>query len=111
MSIEDPNIIDFVAHDPSGQVVLVMVEGREWDGSDERIFELQEKINSYATFACDGQLIARHPDLAGKSVRLELRCIKPPDSKTTAFLDLVSEKLKEAGLGFTVQQIRDDRSG
>lgn len=111
MSVEDPTVIDFVTHDPSGEVVLVMVEGREWDGSDERLFELQEKINSYASFAVDGQLVEQHPELAGKPVRLELRCVGPPDPKTASFLDMVRGKLDEEGLEFGIQQIRRDPSG
>jgi hypothetical protein len=29
-----------------GTVVLIMVEGREWDGSDVRLLELQTKVNT-----------------------------------------------------------------
>jgi hypothetical protein len=111
VGVEDTNVIDFVAHDPNGEVVLVMVEGRDWDGSDERLFQLQEKINSYASFAFDGQLVVEHPELAGKPVRLELRCASPPDPKTAGFLEMVRGKLKEEGLTFRVQQIRQDPSG
>ena len=111
MSVEDSNTIDFVAHDPNGEVVLVMVEGREWDGSDARLFELQEKINSYVSFALDGQLIEQHPELLGKPVRLELRCSRLPDPKTADFLGMVQKKLEEEGLGFSVQEIRDDSTG
>jgi hypothetical protein len=111
VSVEDPNVIDFVAHDPSGEVVLVMVEGRDWDGSDERLFELQEKINSYASFATDGQLVEKYPELSGKPVRLELRCVSPPDPKTAGFVEMVRGKLREQGLDFRVQQIRRDTFG
>jgi hypothetical protein len=111
MSVEDVGVIDFVAHDPGGEVVLVMVEGREWDGSNERLFQLQEKINSYVSFACDGQLTEKYPELAGKPVRLELRCVGPPDPKTANFLDMVREKLEEEGLAFRVKQIGQNPSG
>lgn len=111
MSVENPDVIDFVAHDPGGEVVLVMVEGREWDGSDERLFQLQEKINSYALFVTDGQLVQKYPELAGRPVRLELRCASPPDPKTAGFVDMVRGKLEQEGLGFRVQQIRTDPSG
>lgn len=111
MSVEDRNVIDFVAHDPSGEVVLVMVEGREWDGSNERLFQLQEKINSYASFACDGQLIEKYPELAGKPVRLELRCVSEPDPNTASFLAMVRGKLLEEGLSFSVKQIGLNPSG
>jgi hypothetical protein len=32
--------VQLLARTPGGTVVLVMVEGREWDGSDERLFQL-----------------------------------------------------------------------
>jgi len=111
MSVEDPKVIDFVAHDPSGEVILVMVEGREWDGSNERLFQLQEKINSYASFASDGQLIEKYPELAGKPVRLELRCVGAPDPNTASFLDIVRGRLREEGLSFSVKQIGLNPSG
>ena len=111
MSLEQAGIIDFVAHDPSGVVVLVMVEGRDWDGSNERLFQLQEKINNYASFASDGQLSKEYPDLAGKPVRLELRCVGQPDPKTASFLARVREKLEAAGLAFGVKRISQNPSG
>jgi len=111
LSIEGPGVVDFLAHDPDGHVVLVMVEGREWDGSDERLFELQEKINAYASFALDGQLVEKHPELAGKPVCLELRCVAPPDPKTSSFLEVVRRKLEEEGLSFRIQQIGTQSHG
>lgn len=111
VSVEQAGVIDFVAHDPSGSVVLVMVEGRDWDGSNERLFQLQEKINSYASFASDGQLTESYPELAGKPVRFELRCIGQPDPKTAGFLDMVREKLEAAGFAFRVKRIGQNLSG
>jgi hypothetical protein len=105
MTVEEPNVIDFVAHDPKGEVVLVMVEGREWDGSGERLFELQEKINNYAAFATDGQLVRQYPDLAGKPVRLELRCVGAPDPETGRFLEAAKLQLRSAGLSLSVKRI------
>jgi|SRR3990172_589452 len=106
MAVDDPNVIDFVARDPSGDVVLVMVEGREWNSSDDRLLELQEKINRYVAFVLDGQMLEQYPELAGKPVRLELRCVAAPDSKTADFLALVHEKLTSEGLGLDVKLTR-----
>lgn len=111
MSIEEPDVIDCVAHDPKGEVVLVMVEGREWDGSDERLFELQERINNYAAFATDGQLIEKYPEFAGKSVRVELRCAGDPDPATSRFLELAKRRLRSAGLSLSVKRIGARPSG
>ena len=111
MSVEDTDVIDFVAHDPKGEVVLVMVEGREWDGSSERLFELQEKINNYAAFATDGQLVRKYPDFAGKPVRLELRCVGDPDPETARFLETAKQQLRSAGLSLSVKRIGAHPSG
>jgi hypothetical protein len=111
MTVEDPNVIDFVAAEPSGVVVLVMVEERDWDGSNERLYQLQEKINSYAAFACEGGLTEQYPELKGKPVRIELRCVRAPDPATAEFLDMVHDRLKEEGLGFNVKQIGSTPSG
>ena len=100
MSIEQATVIDFVAQDPSGEVVLVMVEGREWDGSEGRLFELQEKINTYVSFARDGEMLEKYPELARKPVALELRCVSPPDPKTARFLEMARQRLTEVGLAF-----------
>lgn len=105
MSLEDPNVIDFVAVEERGDVLLVMVEGRHWDGSDERLFQLQEKINTYASFALDGQLHKKYPEMTGRQVCIELRCVDRPDPKTSGFLDSVSEKLEAEGLGFRIKLI------
>ena len=87
-----------------------MVEGRDWDGSDERHFELQEKINAYASFVADGQLVEQHPELSGRPVRVELRCVRLPDPKTAQFLEMAREKLRDEGFSFSIQQIRDNPS-
>jgi hypothetical protein len=111
VSVEDPNVIDFIAYDENGTVVLIMVEGRHWDGSDARVFELQEKIKTYVSFVADGQLIEQHPDLRGKPVRLELRCVSPPDPKTAGFLRMAGQELENEGLSLKIQQIRRNPSG
>src|SRR5207253_10271600 len=50
-------VIDVFGHDPkTDEIVLVMSEPRPWDGSEERIHQLQEKINAYDSFLPDRQL-------------------------------------------------------
>ena len=61
-------VIDVIAHDPkTGEVVLVMNEPNEWDGSDEQLLALQERFNAYVSFLLDGEMAEAHPELAGKS--------------------------------------------
>lgn len=111
MSVEDSEVIDLIGHDRNGTVVLIMVEGREWDGSKERLLELQDKLNAYAAFALDGELIERHPEFVGKAVRIELRCATLPDQTTAEFIRNAAKLLEDVGLTLKVQQIRNKPTG
>ena len=87
-------VIDLIAQDPkTGEVVLVMKEPDEWDGSDERLLALQERFNAYVSFLLDGEMAADHPDLAGKAVRIELRCAHVPDTRAIELLGLIHDQL------------------
>ena len=56
--VANPAVIDVFGLDgKSGEVVLAMNEPRPWDGSDERLHELQEKFNAYVSFLLDGEMI------------------------------------------------------
>jgi hypothetical protein len=88
------DVIDLFAHDPkSDEIVLVMNEALPWDGSDERLYQLQEKFNTYASFLLDGEMAAAHPELAGKRARIELRCEHMPDARALELLGLIHDQL------------------
>jgi Family of unknown function (DUF6572) len=106
MTVDNPNTIDFVTLGSDGAAVLVMVEHRPWDGTDERLYQLQEKINRYAAFALDGELVQRYPELSQKPVRLELRYETAPDAKTAAFFLKVQDSLAKEGLTFRADKMR-----
>jgi hypothetical protein len=88
------SVIDVVAHDPkTNEVVLVMNEPNEWDGSDEQLLALQERFNAYVSFLLDGELGEGHPELAGKAARIELRCAQMPDTRALELLGLIHDQL------------------
>src|SRR5438094_2531493 len=92
--LDRTGVIDVIAHDPkTGEVVLVMNEPVEWDGSDEQLLALQERFNAYVSFLLDGELAADHPGLAGKAVRIELRCAHVPDTRAIELLGLIHDQL------------------
>jgi hypothetical protein len=100
-------VIDAIAQDPkTGEVVLVMQEPNEWDGSDERLLALQERFNAYVSFLLDGEMASEHPDLAGKSARIELRCAHLPDAPALELLGLIHDQLvfQEIKLEVVVQK-------
>ena len=87
-------VIDVIAEDKnSGEVVLVMNEPNEWDGSDEQLLALQERFNAYVSFLLDGEMAETHPELAGKPARVELRCAHMPDARTLELLGLIHDHL------------------
>jgi hypothetical protein len=102
--VENPRGLDALAVDgETGETVLIMVEPRAWDGSEERLFQLQEKINAYLSFALDGEMLDAFPHLDGKPLRLQLDCALPPDSMTDAFIARVREQIALQEIKFTVR--------
>ena len=96
-------VIDLIAHDPkTDQVVLVMNEPNEWNGSDEQLLALQERFNAYVSFLLDGEMAEAHPELAGKRARIELRCAHTPDARTLELLGLIHDHLAFQELGLEV---------
>jgi Family of unknown function (DUF6572) len=87
-------VIDVIAHDPkTGEVVLIMNEPNEWDGSEEQLLALQERFNAYVSFLLDGEMAETHPELAGKPARIELRCAHMPDASALELLALIHDQL------------------
>ena len=70
-----------------------MNEPNEWDGSDEQLFSLQERFNAYVSFLLDGEMAKAHPELAGKPIRIELRCAHMPDTRALALLARIHDQL------------------
>ena len=87
-------VIDVIADDAkTGEAVLVMNEPNEWDGSDEQLFSLQERFNAYVSFLLDGEMAEAHPELAGKPIRIELRCAHMPEARALELLGLIHDQL------------------
>jgi hypothetical protein len=94
VGVANPAVIDLFGVDgKTDEVVLAMNEKRPWDGSDERLHELQEKFNAYVSFLLDGEMIAAHPELAGRQTRIELRCDHMPDERALGLLNLIHDQI------------------
>ena len=65
------------------------------DYGEDIVFDLalQERFNAYVSFLLDGELAADHPGLAGKAVRIELRCAHVPDTRAIELLGLIHDQL------------------
>ncbi len=110
--VEHAHVIDIVADDAkTGEVVLVMLEPRPWDGSELRLFQLQEKINAYLSFALDGEMAESYPALLGRPLRLQLDCVAMPDSAVVEFLGVVREQVGFQGINLEVRVMGDGGCG
>ena len=106
--IQSPDQVDLVTEAQDGTYVLIMVETRPWDGSEERLFELQEKINGYLGFVTGGQMAEEYPESVGRPKRFQLDCEEPPDEATGAFLERVREMLSPEGIELRVEVLPPD---
>ena len=87
-------VVDMIAHDPKkDEAVLVMNESQPWDGSDERLFHLQERFNAYVSFLLDGEFAEWDPKLARKRARIEVRCEHMPDARALDLLGQIHDRL------------------
>jgi hypothetical protein len=101
--VEHAGVIDLLTHDPKrNDVTLVMVEPRPWDGTAERLFQLQEKLNAYVSFALDGEMAEAYPALVGLPLVILLECATYPDDATIDLLEKVRTQLGFQGIDLQV---------
>ena len=101
--VHNSQVIDLAERRPDGTMRLVMQEHRQWDGSDQRLAELQDKVNAYLCFALDGQMEREYPGASAQGLVLELECLDAPDELVRALLRPLREALRPLGVTFDVR--------
>ena len=105
--VEHAAVIDLLTHDAKTDAVdLVMFEPRAWAGGDEQLFQLQEKMNAYLSFALDGEFAETYPQLVGKPLNVVLRCAEAPPPMAVEFLAAVREQIAFQGIALEVRYQR-----
>ena len=57
MSVDNPNVIDFISEQDDDKVVLTISDHLEWDDEDNNhLYLLQEKVNAYLSAIESGQV-------------------------------------------------------
>jgi hypothetical protein len=96
-------VVDMIAHDAkTNEAVLVMNQPQLWDGSDEQLFQLQERFNVYVSFLLDGEFAEWHPELARKRARIEVRCSHMPDARAIDLLSQIRDQLSHQDIDLQV---------
>ena len=99
--IAHAGVIDYLGFDSTSQsVLLVMAETRPWTNPQEQLFQLQEKLNAYRSFALDGEMVEVYPQFVGKPLKIRLECAEPPVEETLDFLQHVYEQSSLQGITF-----------
>ncbi len=110
--VEHAHVIDLIADDSkTGEVALIMLEERPWDGSELRLFQLQEKINAYLSFALDGEMAEAYPQFTSRKIRLQLDCVGLPDPGVVEFLGMVREQIAFQGINLEVRVMGEGGCG
>jgi hypothetical protein len=113
--VEHAAIIDLITRDAAGgRVELVMFEPRPWLDGDEaeaQLFQLQEKLNAYMSFALDGEMAEAYPELATQPLRLVLQCMDVPPPPAVEFLSHVREQIALQDIDLEVRYAREESGG
>jgi hypothetical protein len=80
-----------------------MREPREWSHGDRQLFQLQEKLNTYLSFALDGEMAAEHPEWADRPLRVQLDCVAPPSERAERMLSSVRGQISFQGIKLHVR--------
>lgn len=97
-SLFDAGSVDLVAESADGIVELVIVQDQQWTGSDAQLASLQEKVQTYVSFAIDGGLAQQFPEVAGRPWRIVVNCLSgEPDERTNGSLEVLASRLPEYG--------------
>lgn len=98
--VAHPGVLDAFAYDARRDLlVLAMYETRPWDGGETQLYQLQEKLNAYASFILDGEMTESFPQYADRPVEIQLRTRHEPDEVALRLLAQAREQLD-------LQQIR-----
>jgi hypothetical protein len=101
--LADTNVVDLVAQDSAGRVLVIMVETRSWREDPNQPSQLREKLNAYADFILNGGLAQRFPETAGQPVDIQLDCTEAPTEQIKAIIDHGADGLRRLGIGFRLK--------
>ena len=93
--IRNPGAIDDITVD-GDLVTLHVTQICPWDGSDQLLLLLQEKLYNYLAFVADGELARRHP-VRRSGWRVHVDCWSEPDARTDVLLRQADGQFRALG--------------
>lgn len=104
--LQKTSVIDLVTRSKDGRQydLVLVVDSGEWRARNA-LHALQEKINSYASYALDGAMTTDYPESAGRSKSIVVQSIDLPPDDAVHFLSRVESLLKPEGLPVRLQRL------
>lgn len=87
--------------------LALVVESGEWE-QHGALYALQEKLNTYSSYALDGAMSADYPESAGAKKVILIQTIDVPPEQAVQFLMKVEALLMPEGLQLKLERIGGD---
>jgi hypothetical protein len=100
--LNDPSVIDLVMINAErSEVILIVVETEPWADRPD-LNSLNQKLNSYLTFALDGAMESTYPEARGLGIRIQFDLYFSPSEPAQSDLAALAEALQNQGMQFTL---------
>ena len=104
--VQNPGVIDAVVREPeTDEIVLAMLEDREWGKDPAQREELLDKVTTYLKFVKDGQLFELHPEAKNMAIRFDINYAHVPDEAGWRLIGELKERLAKVGISVQARQI------
>jgi hypothetical protein len=108
MSVEDPEVVDFIGTDKAtGRVVLTISDHLPWNNVHFSI--LEKKISKYVDFVNSGQLLEKRPDAEGKPVEISIAFKHELSDEAERILKAAQEDIQKLGLILSYHSLEELR--
>jgi uncharacterized protein DUF6572 len=104
MAIDNKRVIDMVSIDKNDMAILTIVDHLEWDGENEHLIILQDKINSYLAAIESHELYEKYPKAIDKNICIRIVSFQEPNHDGLIFLERTKEIIENAGYRFEFRQ-------
>ena len=98
MSIDNTKVIDGVAINNKGQLILLMSDHLDWIDEYNHLLLLQDKINAYCAFCETKQYLSLYPGVNFGSAIIEIHFRNEPTRNALHFLSIVQSTLAPDGI-------------
>ena len=103
--LDDPATVDLVTQNSEGDVALILVQAEPWSAAGHDVTRLREKLNNYATYALDGQLVDTYPEASGARVRIQVDSVEEPTGDVAELLATARRGLAKHSIDLTTNII------